>query len=510
MRIGTPSPLRPVQATALDLLRNSLRSGRRRPILQMPTGGGKTVIGAHIVTGLLNRQKRVCFSVPALGLVDQTFERFTQNGIDPANMGVLQGAHPWRRLHAPLQIATPQTLSRRTLPDVQYVIVDEAHIRFKVIDRWIAERPEVVFIGLSATPWSRGLGKLYDDLLKPTSLNELIDLGLLSPFRVFAPTHPDLSGVSIVAGDYHEGELAEAMNRPTLVADIVTTWLARGRGRPTLVFATGRMHAQALRDRFAEVGVSAAYVDANTPREERDQIGRDLAIGRHEVVVNVGCLTTGIDWDVRCIVLARPTRSEMLFVQIIGRGLRTAPGKTDCLILDHSDTHLRLGMVTDIDCDVLDDGRPRKQQAEKREKKQPLPKECDSCGCLVPPLMKECPACGHERKIATVQEADGDLVEMVREGIITRPVPGMKVTDMLRELGGRDTYRMIRWIGDERGRAPGWSAHAYKALWGDWPPNGFERMNPAEPCPLMRGWIRSRDIAFAKSKRSTGAAHAAE
>lgn len=324
-------PLRPHQVAALDGLKASLMAGHRRPMLQAPTGSGKTICAAHIVAGAMAKHKRVAFCVPALSLVDQTFERFQENGISPLDMGIQQADHPWRREFAPVQIATAQTLSRRALPQADVVVIDEAHIRFAVYERWMREHPETVFIGLSATPWSTGLGRLFDDLVKPVTIAELIDAGLLSRFRVFAPSKPDLDGVKTVAGDYHEGQLAERMNQPKLVADIVETWLARGENRPTLCFATGRKHARAIHDQFRSVGVPAAYVDANTPRAEREAIGRALAAGEIKIVCNIGTLTTGIDWDVRCIILARPTQSESLFVQIVGRGLRTADGKPDCL-----------------------------------------------------------------------------------------------------------------------------------------------------------------------------------
>lgn len=342
--------LRPHQVSALDGLKWSLVEGKRRPLLQAVTGFGKTVLAAHIVEGARRKGRRVCFCVPSITLVDQTFERFRENGIDPAEMGIIQASHPWRRPHAPIQIATAQTLARRDRPEVDVVVLDEAHIRFGVYERWMAdcgypvkpgetalpgspaERGKApIFIGLTATPWAKGLGLLFDGLIKSSSLAEMIEGGYLSPFRVFAPSHPDLTGVKTVAGDYHEGQLSERMSKATLVANVVSTWMAKASDRPTLCFAVDRAHARALHEEFTRAGVPAAYVDAETSREERAEIGAALARGEIKVAVNIGTLTTGVDWDVRCISLCRPTKSESLFVQIIGRGLRTADGKSDCL-----------------------------------------------------------------------------------------------------------------------------------------------------------------------------------
>ena len=166
----------------------------------------------------------------------------------------------------------------------------------------------VPFIGLSATPWSKGLGQDYDDLIVAARMPELIKRGFLAPFRVFAPSHPDLSKVRTVAGDYREDDLAAVMNEPGLVANAVSTWITRGEDRPTLLFAVDRAHARRLAEEFEAAGVPTGYVDATTPREEREAIGRRLHLGQIKVVCNVGCLTTGIDLDVRCISLVRPTQ----------------------------------------------------------------------------------------------------------------------------------------------------------------------------------------------------------
>jgi superfamily II DNA or RNA helicase len=127
---------------------------------------------------------------------------------------------------------------------------------------------------------------------------------------------------------------------------------------------------------------TAVSSTASSKPAERIEVRRKFASGDYAVVCNVGVLTMGVDWDVRCIILARPTKSEMLFVQIIGRGLRPAADKDHCLILDHSDTTSRLGFVTDIHHDELDDGDRRISSARDRVK---LPKECPMCACLRPP-----------------------------------------------------------------------------------------------------------------------------
>lgn len=486
--------LRPHQQRAMDMLRSSLASGKRRPMLQAPTGAGKTRLSAEIVHGALAKGKRVCFTAPAISLIDQTVQAFFEQDI--RDVGVMQADHPMTAPGRPVQVASVQTLERRYRPDVDLVIVDEAHRDHKVIRDWMASRPDLPFIGLSATPWTKGLGKHYDDLLVAATTAELIDAGYLSDFRVYAPSHPDLSGVKTVAGDYHEGQLGTAMSDEGLVADTVATWLDKAEGRPTLVFAVNRAHARHLVQRFERAGVATAYVDADTPGVERTQIGRRLEAGDVQVVVNIGCLTTGVDWDVRCIQLCRPTKSEMLHVQIIGRGLRTAPGKADCLILDHADNHARLGFVTDIHHDKLDDGS-EKGAHKPRDRKEPLPKECGKCGVLKPVRARVCPACGHEAAppVEGVEEQDGELQE----------VRGVKKAKASMDDKAA-WYQGLLWIACERGYKEGWAANKYRSKFGVWP-RAIERQ-PRRPADEVRRWVKAEQIRFAK-RREKEARHAA-
>jgi len=479
--------LRVDQQRGMDLLRQSLGSGRRRPMLMAPTGFGKTVLAAAIVASALAKHRRVCFTVPAISLIDQTVEKFFTHGI--RDIGVIQADHPMTNPAMPVQVASVQTLQKRgRIPPADLVIIDEAHRWYDFYSEWMAREDwrRVPFIGLSATPWTKGLGKYYDDLIIATTTTDLIKAGHLSPFRVFAPSHPDLSKVRTVAGDYHEGDLSKAMDKAPLTADIVRTWLDKAEGRPTFVFAVDRAHAQSLANRFQSSGVSTGYIDANTPRQEREVIRRKFHAKAIQVVCNVGCLTTGVDWDVRCIVLARPTKSEMLYVQMIGRGLRTAPGKLDCLVLDHSDTTLRLGFVTDIRQDTLDDGKSR-GKAKPRDKKEPLPKECPSCGILKPAKVRKCPNCGFEAKPQS-SEAQGSLAELI---------PGKVKADM--EVK-QSWYSMLLHYARRRGLKPGWVAHSYRKKFGVWP----SRMQdvPIEPNAEVLGYIKHLMIAHAKSKRA--------
>lgn len=480
----SPKPLREHQLRAIGMLRQSLRSGNRRVVVQMPTGAGKTRTAAEIVNGALRKGKCVAFTVPMISLIDQTVSMFEGEGIDA--IGVMQGNHVRTDYRQPVQVVSVQTLSRRKRPIADVVVVDECHAQFAAIRDWMKDEPRKVFIGLSATPWARGMSDQWQDLVIAVSMNELIERGFLSPFRVFAPSHPDMTGVAIRNGDYAEDGAAKAMSG--LTADVVSTWMEKARGLPTLVFAVNRAHAASLVEQFALAGVRIGYCDANVDLVERQYLFGQMACGNLAGIVNVGTLTTGVDADVRCIVLARPTRSEMLFVQMIGRGLRTSKGKEHCLILDHADNHARLGFVTDIRHDRLRSGSEPREKTRK-ERGEPMPKECSSCGLLKPLKVRKCPKCGFEPvRQSEIETEDGELIE------ITKHSKSVK----LRGEQKQRFYSELVAIARQRGRSKGWIAHAYRERTGVWPRGLMEA--PIAPSPATIAFVRAKDIRWAKRR----------
>jgi superfamily II DNA or RNA helicase len=253
-----------------------------------------------------------------------------------------------------------------------------------------------------------------------------------------------------------------------------------------------------LQEQFIKAGVAADYQDAYTKSEARHLIRHRFHSGDIKVVCNVGTLTTGVDWDVRCIVVARPTKSEMLHVQIIGRGLRTAEGKDYCLILDHSDNHIRLGFVTDINHPDLDDGRePRaKQKAEDTIK---LPRPCVGCKALLPPKTKVCPACGfeHQPRNGAIVCADGELLELDRATRQTKPA--LPARERLIAMGEQSVYSQLLHVRLIRGYKPGWAFYKFIEIFGH-DPSGLNTHQMLPPTPEMKSWIKHKQIEYAKAK----------
>lgn len=345
----------------------------------------------------------------------------------------------------------------------------------------------MIVVGLSATPWSRGLGHIYDDLLVPVTMRELIEDGYLSPFRVFAAAHPDLGEVPVQRGDYVEGKLSGVMQDGALVADIVTTWKRLGDGRPTLAFCVDRAHAKKVQARFEEAGIGWGYIDAYTERAERNRIRAQLEAGEISGVANVGCLIKGVDWAIGCIILARPTKSDIRFVQMVGRGLRVNEGIPDCIVLDHADNTLRLGFPTDIHHPAL--CTLQKGERKAQDAKVPLPKECPACTFLKPAKVHECPSCGFKpERRSKIEEEAGELVELT---------PG-KVKASRAEK--QSWHAQLVTLAREYNRSPGWIGHTYRKKFRVWP-NGLNKNLSEEPSQEVRSFVKYCDIAYFKSKQ---------
>lgn len=480
--------LRLHQARALEQIKAAAVDGATRIVCQMPTGAGKTVTASRLVESAVAKGNRVIFTAPAVSLIDQTVEAFENEGI--RDIGVMQANHPRTDPLARVQVASVQTLARREIPEASLVIVDECHLRAKVLEELMQTREDVFFIGMSATPWAKGMGLRWQDKVTPITIGELIEAGYLSRFTVFAPDVPDLSGIKVTKGDFAEGEVSEVMEGKALMASVVETWLAKADNRPTLLFGASCAHAAALAEEFERAGVATAYVDAFTDSVERQLIERRFRSGEVKVACSVRTLTTGVDWPVSCIVDAAPTRSEMLHVQKIGRGLRVNPGTEDLLVLDHAGNSLRLGLVTDIHHEGLDRTKPGERQERKPAEK--LPKECANCAALH--SGKTCPFCGHERKPAPGMETvDGELVELT---------PKRAKSEKATRDEKQAVYSMALWMADQRGYKPGWAANKYREKFGVWPRGLSDERRPADQAFL--NWEKSRRIAFAKSKHRDG------
>ncbi|WP_082577612.1 MULTISPECIES: DEAD/DEAH box helicase [unclassified Massilia] len=496
-----PLTLRPYQSAAVQNLRLSLAGGVIREMLCSPTGSGKTEMGMALVRGARAKRKRVIFLCNRVHLVEQTSRRFKKAGIDH---GIIQGENT-ARVYESVLVGSIQTVARRGMPDVDLIIIDEAHTvagsrEYRAV---LAAAKGVPVIGLSATPYARGLGKHYDELggalfehmTVAATIPELIEGGYLVDCDVYAPSEPDMAGIKQARNafgdlDYTDADVGRAVNKPELVGDIVTHWLRLARGTPTVCFAANIAHSKHIVERFHAAGVSAEHIDCYTDEEERRAILARVETGETMVISNVGILAEGWDFPAcRTLILARPTRSLIRYIQMAGRVLRPHASKDRALILDHSGSVVRLGFPTDEFPLELDDGTPREAKGEAQEKEKPLPKACPSCSYVK--TVHKCPVCGFapERK-ANVDVRAGDLVPLKKK-------PKAKKMDK------QEFYSQLLGVAQEKGRQPGWVAHRYRDYFGVWP-RGMQNV-PTAPTDEVRGFLIHLQIKAAKGKEARDA-----
>jgi DNA repair protein RadD len=498
-RATRPVELRPYQLAALDQLDHAVRHGARAPLVVMPTGGGKTVVAAELIRRTLAKDGTALFLAPRRELVHQTVDKLVALEIEP---GVLL-AHADERagLGAAVQVASIDTVLARVvrhrtveLPSFSLVVVDEAHLSITTVRRDLLARwPAALRVGLTATPTrkdGRAIGLLYDTLIEPATPAALTQAGYLVPARYFSWPPPDLRGVRVTAGDYNLQDLTAAMDRRELLGDIVSTWCAHAGDRRTVAFCVSVAHAIGLAEAFRRIGVAAEHVDCKTPHAARAGIFARFAAGTTQVLTNCFVAAYGFDLPVMsCIVLARSTRSLMLYLQMLGRGLRIAPGKSDCLVLDHAGGVHRFGFVTDSRRWTLE-GRYALEPTPRSAKPPREPKECPACHAVFQGT-RVCPECG------CVLRPAGKLVATI-DGILVEIGAGEEPETQERQV----FYLELRGYASERSYKAGWAAHKYRERHGSFPPWSWNDSPPLTPSPTTLRWIKSRQIAFARSGRA--------
>jgi DNA repair protein RadD len=472
--------LRDYQAESIERVRQSLRT-HDSVILQQPTGSGKTVIAGEIIKKVVEAGKTCMFVADRTTLIDQTSASFDDFGIDH---GVIQRDH-WRtNYHKPVQVASIQTLARRKPHHADIIIVDEAHTLYKKQVEMLSKYNSK-FIGLTATPYTKGLGLHWQDLIVGATTQELIDKGYLSDFVVYAPPPVDLSGIRTVGGDYNQKQLGARVNQTEPIGDIVATWKKYGMGNQTICFGVNVEHSKHIVEQFNAAGVSALHIDAyDDPSDRRRAImaykNQDI-----KVISCVDILTKGFDEPhTGTLIMARPTKSLIVHLQQIGRVLRVAEGKGEAIILDHGANVERHGFPTDESLPVKLDVTPKGQRQE-TQKKEKLPKACPSCSFVKPAGVHACPKCGFEpKRVNHVEAEDGKLVKLKKNHSISQR---------------QNFYSGLLGYAEDKGYSQGWAAHAYRDKYDTWP-NDLQRV-ATEPTASAINWVKHMNIRKRYSKR---------
>ena len=476
--------LRQYQVDSINDLRQAILKGHKRIVLQLATGGGKTTIASEMIRKANEKGKKCIFLADRIELVEQTSKRLDYEGIDH---GIIMADNPRYKPRSLNQICSPQTLARRATPPADVVIIDECHVLYNIHKKMMAAMPNAVFIGLSATPFTKGLGKHYTNLVVGATTAKLTDEGYLVPVKVFAPSKPDLTKIRTIAGDYDEKELFARVNKPKLVADIVETWIKRAENRPTIGFAVNVLHSQFLCESFKDRGIRAAHIDSYMPKAQREQIVADFKSGYIKVLFNVGILDKGFDYpEASCLIMARPTKSLMVYIQQAGRVLRPHDNKEDAIILDHAGNTQAHGFVTDDLPQELDDGIKKKVElvTKKQEEKGTI---CSSCSFVKQRHQYTCPCCGFvpKKKNAGIDVEAGDLLEVTRTKVTLQDKQKL--------------YSELLHVEIEKGYKRGFAAQMYRGKFGVWP-KGLNDIPRIASLDTMN-YVKSRMIAFSNGRK---------
>jgi len=484
--------LRPHQIKAVEMLRASIFEGKHRPILAAPCSFGKTITAAYMLKGAAEKGKRGIFLCDRIKLVQQAVEQFDLHGLE---VGVIQGMNDRQNIFAPIQIASIQTLARRErMPEFDFAIVDEAHVHYRTVTRLMESYNAVPFIGLTATPFSKGLGKHYNNLVIPITTEELLDQGYLTPIHYYGGEKPDLSGIrkkSLPTGgsDYDVDGLAEVYEKNhKLCGDIIKNWLRFADGYPTIAFSPSIKHSKFMVDLFNEAGIPAEHIDGYMEPEERQWLFDAHEAGEFKVLSCSRLLNVGYDAPyIKCLIDAFPTTSKITFVQRAGRILRLADNKDFAVYLDHAGNVGRHGFAEQIVPESLDDGEKRYSEASLlKEKEEPKVKECPECYQQM--VGVRCKACGYEIPMKKRIEHDGSMLQRLNAA--------QKANKVYSNERKGEILGELYYYAHTRGFSEGWAHHKYKAKFGVWP-NKIKPILASHVSDEVNNLIRRENIRFA-------------
>jgi DNA repair protein RadD len=413
--------LRDYQAAAVEALRAGIRAGKKRQILVAGTGAGKTLTSAHILAEAAAKGSYTLFVVDRIALVDQTSAVFEEYGIPH---GVVQGDHRRWAPRENVQVCSAQTLARRSLPrDPALIIVDECHAQYRATLDFMNRNPAAVCIGLTATPFTPGMGKHWSGVVNVIPTRKLIEGGYLTEPKIYVARSPQDADLGLNSyGEFSDASATSAGIQ--IIGDVVTEWVTKTRehfGGPakTIVFSPTVEHGRELCAAFAAAGYNfqqISYLD----RSDEERAEKIAEFRRPDSIihglVSCGVLTKGFDVpDVAVGISCKPYRKSLSsHMQEIGRVMRTHPSTPKKIWLCHS------GNVERFALDMFDvwengagelshaekqDSKPRERNAEERQKVV-----CPQCSGAL--RGNTCMACGWEKPARSgVHAVDGEMVE---------------------------------------------------------------------------------------------------
>lgn len=481
--------LRPYQEEILTALREQFKQGKRAVVLYGATGFGKTEVAIALLSAAREKKNRSAMILDRIVLVNQTSERLDRYGIDH---GVLQSGH-WRwRPYEHIQVCSAQTLERRgKMEDVTLLIIDECHAVRRQTIEFIRSHPNIKVIGLSATPFTKGMDKFYDGIVSTITTKQLVDQGILTPLRVFIAKEIDMEGAKKVAGEWTSAEASERGLK--IVGDVVSEWVKKtheifGAPKKTIVFAAGVSHGIELSRKFQERGYRFVCISYRDDDQFKRDIIADFQKPDSEItgLIATDILTKGFDVpDILIGISARPfSKSLSSHIQQMGRVMRGAPSKSEAIWLCHSGNYLRFRQDWD---DVYENGVHSLVEGKEKTKKEPSKEEkedskCPSCAMLWERGWKSCGHCGF----------------MVERHVMVESVPGRMealASDSIEEK--QRFWGMMQYKVAIDGWSEGRAAHTFREKYGEFPRGivSGQLIRPSDDCEkfckeLLKKYLR--------------------
>jgi superfamily II DNA or RNA helicase len=484
--------LREHQVEALERVKQGFDAGHTRQLLYAPTGAGKTEMAISMMDEYARRYQRSSMVMDRIVLVEQTSLRLGKYRIDH---GVLQAGH-WRYQPSQrIQICSIQTLARRkSMETPELLFYDECHVNYQSVIDYIQDNPSIKVVGLSATPFTKGLANLYTNVVSATTTEKLIEKGFLCPLKVYIAKEIDMAGARKVAGEWSAADVADRGMKIT--GDIVSEWVKKtheifGAPRKTVVFCSGVEHGRDLAKQFAAAGYNFVSISYKEDDEFKRQTLEDFSRPDTKIhgLIATDILTKGFDCsDVMIGVSARPfSKSLSSHVQQLGRVLRSHEGKSQAIWLCHSGNYLRFredwdDIYTNGVTELKPSGEVAKKELTEKEKKDSVCPQCKSLWVGG----DSCMTCGYVRfKMSMVETIPGEMQEL-------------QAANKKLQIDNQSFYSQLLHYAQTKGYQPGWAYFKYKEKF-NVAPRGLSGKTEM-PTNATLGWIKSRTIAYAKSK----------
>lgn len=490
--------LRPHQLATMQKLRAGFADGHRAQILYAPCGAGKTELAVSMMDGAAKKSKNSAMLLDLKLLCAQTSARLQKYDIDH---GVIQPQSPRYRPELPIQVCMVQTLeAREGFPAVDLLVIDEAHTLRASVVEFVRNNPSVKVVGLSGSPFTKGLANTYTNVVSACTVNDLIHDGYLINPRIFISKQVDMTGAKKVAGEWSDKEATERGIKIT--GDIVAEWVAKtnevfGSPKKTIVFCAGVAHGADLVEKFADAGFNFISVSYKDTDEYKKEVLEEFAKPDTNIdgLIATDLLTKGFDVADVCVgISARPfSKSFSAHVQQLGRIMRPHTGKDTAIWLDHSGNFLRFRDQWDNLCangvSELDDGAEKTKPEPTDNEKEAA--KCPKCSHLWNSATDTCAHCGFVR--ARKNEVINVAGEMTELSLVPKKE---KYSAEFKE----DFYAQLIGYARSKGHNEGAAFHRYIEKFGVQP--SMARPAGKEPTPEVLSWIKSRQIAYAKRRKA--------